>query len=161
MFTVSTFKVQQGTDPQMTKITLQLTQEGTAEWNTRMTPISNAEVNSELNLIDGAIETKLAFATIPTVGATVVVDVSSQCNGAAKTGLTTSSNWYVGGKPATAKTITTAVESATIPGRYTLTLSSTTVAGDLFFIGLGSAIEPVAEDILGIMYSGTSSSIQL
>jgi hypothetical protein len=37
------------------------------------------------------------------------------------------------------KTITTAVESATIPGRYTLTLSSTTVAGDLFFIGLGSA----------------------
>jgi hypothetical protein len=42
----------------------------------------------------------------------------------------------------------------------TLTLSSTT-AGDLFFIGLGSAIEPAAEDILGIMYSGTSSSIQL
>ena len=49
MFTVGTFKIQQGTDPQMTKITLQLTPEGTNEWNTRMAPIANDEIAIELD----------------------------------------------------------------------------------------------------------------
>lgn len=156
MFTVSTFKVQQGTDPQMTKITLQLTPEGTTEWNTRMSAISNEEVNAELNSLDGSIETNLSFVTAPAVGTTLVVDVASQCNGAAKSGLVTAAQWTIGGVQTTPKTVTAVVESATIPGRYTLTLSSALIVGDTISTRLGTVLEPVVEDVLGIMYSGTS-----
>lgn len=156
MFTVSTFKVQQGNDPQMTKVTLQLTPEGTNEWNTRMTPLDNHDLNAELNLIDGAIETAIKYVSAPTAGTTIVVDVMSQCNGAAKSGLVTSTNWQVGGKQTTAKTITTVAESTTIPGRYTLTLSSALIATDTVQPRLGTATEFVVEDVLGVMYSGSA-----
>ena len=156
MFSVSTFKVQQGTDPQMTRITLQLTPEGTTEWNTRMAPIANEEIASELNTIDGAIETNITFVNPPAAGLTVVVDVKSQCNGAPKAGLTTAGNWTVGGVQTTPKTVASVAESATIPGRYTLTLSSALIATDTISVRLGTVLEPVVEDILGVMYSGTS-----
>jgi hypothetical protein len=157
MFTVSTFKVQQGTDPQMTKVTLQLTSEGTNEWNTRMSAISNADVNAELNSLDGSIETDITFVSAPAAGTTVVVDVTSQCNGAPKAGLITAGQWTVGGVQAAAKTVTAVAENASIPGRYTLTLSSALVATDTISVRLGTALEPVVEDILGVMYSGTSA----
>lgn len=156
MFSVSSLKVQQGTDPQMTKITLQLTQEGTNEWNLRMTPISNEEVNAELNTIDGAIETVLTYGVAPVLGTTLVVDVKSACNGAPKTGLTTAANWFLGGVQATPRTITTVAESATVPGRYTLTLSGATVATDTVQPRFGTATEFAAEDLLGVMYSGSA-----
>jgi hypothetical protein len=70
--------------------------------------------------------------------------------------LTTAANWFAGGKQATAKTVTTAAESATVPGRYTLTFSSATVAGDSIQPRLGTATEFVVEDILGVMYSGSA-----
>lgn len=156
MFTVGTFKVQQGNDPQMTKVSLQLTQEGTNEWNTRMAPLANTDLNAELNLIDGAIETSLLYAGAPAPGTTIVVDVVSQCNGATKSGLLTAGNWQVGGKQTTAKTVTTVAESSTIPGRYTLTLSSALVTGDTVQPRLGTTVEYVVEDVLGVMYSGTA-----
>lgn len=156
MFSVGTFKVQQGTDPQMTKITLQLTPEGTTEWNTRMSPISNEEIAAELNTIDGAIETNITYVTAPAASATVVVDVKSQCNGAPKAGLTTAAQWTALGTQTTPKTVVTAAESATIPGRYTLTLSSALIVTDTIQVRLGTTTELVTEDILGVMYSGTS-----
>jgi hypothetical protein len=156
MFTVSTFKVQQGNDPQMTKVTLQLTQEGTNEWNTRMSAISNEEVNAELNTMDGAIETNITFPSAPTAGTTIVVDVASQCNGSAKAGLSSPTQWTIGGTQATPKTVQSVAESATNPGRYTLTLDSATIVTDKIQVRLGTALEPVVEDILGTMYSGSS-----
>jgi hypothetical protein len=157
MFSVGTFKVQQGTDPQMTRVTLQLTPEGTNEWNTRMAPISNEEVTSELNSIDGSIEVNINYVSAPAAGSTVVVDVSSQCNGAAKAGLTTTANWVLGGVQTPAVTISGVAESATIPGRYTLTLGTPLVSGDTVQPRLGSATELVVEDILGVMYSGSAA----
>jgi hypothetical protein len=77
MFTVSTFKIQQGTDPQMTKVTFQFTEIGTKEWNTRMAPIPNSEVTEELNGYDGVIESTIAYVTAPVVGTTITVDVKS------------------------------------------------------------------------------------
>lgn len=156
MFSVGTFKVQQGTDPQMTRVTLQLTPEGTAEWNTRMAPISNEEITAELNTIDGAIETEITYKTAPVAGTTVVVNVKSACNGAAKSGLTGSTEWFLGGKQAAPTTISTVSESATVPGEYTLTLTPTTVATDTIQPRLGTATEYVVEDILGVMYSGSA-----
>lgn len=156
MFTVGTFKVQQGTDPQMTKVTLQLTPDGTTEWNTRMTPILNTDIAAELNTLDGSIEVDIKYVSAPAVGTTVIVDVASQCNGAPKAGLVTAAQWFVGGKQTTAKTVATAVESATIPGRYTLTLSSALIVTDTVQVRLGNSTEQVIEDVLGIMYSGTA-----
>lgn len=161
MFSVGTFKVQQGTDPQMTKITLQLTPEGTQEWNTRMAPIANTDIASELNTIDGSIEVDIKYTTAPVVGTSLTVDVSSQCNGAPKAGLVTNTQWFVGGKQTTAKTVSAVVESTTIPGRYTLTLSSATIPTDSIQIRLGTVTEPVVEDILGVMYSGTAPLVTL
>lgn len=157
MLSVATFKVQQGTDPQTTKVTMQFTQEGTNEWNSRMSAISNSSIIAELNTIDGSIETDITYVTAPAAGTTVVVDVKSQCNGSPKSGLTDGSKWTVGGSQVTAKTVTTAAESATIPGRYTLTLSSALVATDSIQLRLGTVTEYVVEDILGIMYSGTAA----
>lgn len=157
MFSVGTFKVQQGTDPQMTKVTLQLTHEGTTEWNMRMSAIANAEINAELNSIDGSIETSVTYANPPAVGTTVVVDVKSTCNGAPKTGLTDSAKWFLGGKQTTPNTIDTVAESSTVPGRYTITLSSPLIATDTIQPRLGTITETVIEDILEVMYSGSAA----
>jgi hypothetical protein len=158
MLSVGTFKVQQGTDPQMTKVTMQLTQEGTTEWNQRMTAVSNEEVNAELNSLDGVIETDILFAsTNLTAGTSIVVDVKSQCNGSAKSGLTDSNNWTLAGTQAAATAVSTVVESLTIPGRYTVTLTVAVAAGDTVQLRLGTPLIPVVEDILGVMYSGISA----
>lgn len=157
MFTVSTFKVQQGSDPQMTKVTFQFTEIGTKEWNTRLTPISNDEVLAELNGIDGVIDCNITYPTAPAAGTTVVVDVKSACNGAAKTGLITTAFWTLGGVQATPRTVTGAAESATVPGRYTLTLSGTTIVTDTIQPRLGTAAEVAIEDVLGVMYSGQAA----
>lgn len=157
MFSVGTFKVQQGTDPQMTKVTLQLTPEGTSEWNLRMAPISNEEISAELNAIDGAIETNITYATPPVAGSVVIVDVKSACNGAAKAGLTDEANWVIGGVQTTPKTISGVAESATIPGRYTITLDTPLIVTDTVQPRLGNSTEVVVEDILGVMYSGSAA----
>ncbi len=154
MFSVGTFKVQQGSDPQMTKVTLQLTPEGTNEWNTRMSAISNDEVTAELNSIDGAIECDITYVTAPVAGTTTTVDVKSACNGAPKTGLTTTGNWKLGGN--TAKAITGIAESGTVPGRYTLTHDAT-IATDTIAPRLGATGEFAVEDILGALYSGSAA----
>lgn len=156
MFSVSTFKVQQGTDPQQTKVTFQFTEQGTKEWNSRMKAIPNEEVAAELNSIDGVIETQITYVTAPAAGTTVVVDVKSNCNGTPKTGLTTanSASWILGGTQATPRTITTVAESATVPGRYTLTLSGALVTADTVQPRFGNATEYATEDILGNMYAG-------
>jgi hypothetical protein len=156
MFSVGTFKIQQGTDPQMTKIMLQLTPEGTTEWNTRMVPISNEEINAELNSIDGAIETTIEYSAPPVAGTSIDVTVKSACNGAAKSGLTTSAQWTLGGKQSTPTVISTVAESTSTPGKYTLTLDKALASGDTIQPRLGTSLEPVVEDILGVMYSGSA-----
>lgn len=158
MFTVDTFKIQQAGDPQMTKVTFQFTELGTKEWNTRMTPIANEEIQEELNSFDGVIETKMKYVSAPTTSDTIVIDVTSACNGTPREGLAGSSaGWVLGGVQPTAKTISTVSESTTIPGRYTLTLSAALVAGDTVrprFGTTGANAEYAKEDILGALYSG-------
>jgi len=156
MFSVGSFKVQQGTDPQMTKITLQLTEAGTREWNERLTPISNEEINAELNTIDGVIETAISYESAPAAGTTVVVDVKSACNGAVKSGLTTTGFWRLGGTQASATTISSVAESATIPGRYTITVTPALIVTDTVQPRLGNATEFAVEDLLGVMYAGSA-----
>lgn len=156
MFSVGTFKVQQGTDPQQTKVMFQLTDVGTSEWNKRMLPISNEEIGTELNALEGVIDTDVTYVSAPVAGTSIVVDVKSKCNGAAKTGLTGSGKWFLEGTQGTPRTITTAAESSTVPGRYTLTLSGATVATDTVKPRLGTISAVAVEDILGNVYAGSA-----
>lgn len=162
MFTVGTFKVQQAGDPQMTKVTFQLTELGTKEWNLRMAPISNEEIQEELNGFDGVIETKMTYFTAPTATATCVIDVKSACNGTPREGLGGSTGWVIGGVQAVAKTIANVVESTTIPGRYTVTFSAALVSGDSVqprFGTTGVLAEYAKEDVLGALYAGQVATV--
>lgn len=158
MFSVNTLKVQQGTDPQTTKVTFQFTELGTTEWNTRLSAISNEEIQKELNSVDGAIETVIKYPSAPTASNTVDVIVTSACNGTPIQGLGTSATgWVLGGVQPTAKTISSVAESATVPGKYTLTLSGALATGDTIkprFGTTGANAEYCKEDILGALYSG-------
>lgn len=160
MFSVGTFKVQQGTDPQMTKITLQLTPEGTTEWNSRMSAISNDEVTAELNSIDGPIDVEIKTEErIAPDAETVRVTVNSSCNGAPKSGLVDSNGWFLQGSLTEPLEIRSVSEDASSPGTYILALSRPVKPDERFTIRLGDETTYVVEDILGVMYSGTSNEI--
>lgn len=154
MFSVGSFKIQKGTDPQQTKVMLQLTDNGTTEWNERMFAIDNDEINAELNTIDGVIDTLITYESAPAAGTTIVVNVKSACNGKPIAGLVGAASWKLGGAQASATTISGVTESATIPGRYTITYNPTTVATDKVAPFLSNGTVNGVEDINGVKYAG-------
>lgn len=152
MFSVGTLRFQQGTDRQSTSVMIQLTD--TVQFNQRMVALENTDLAIELNNTQSFINVDITYPDPPEAGTTVVVDVKSSCSGAAIVGLTGSGKWKLGGEQATPRTVTTAAESATVPGRYTLTLSGTTAEDDTIQPYLSDGTYNVVEDAGGVQYSG-------
>lgn len=160
MFSVGTLKLQQGTDPQQTKVMFQFT--NAEEFNTRWVFLSYDSIGADLNEETGIIETSISVNAVPAVGATtVVVNVVSACNGGAITGLTGATKWKLGGVQASAHTISGVTESATVAGRYTITFSTALIATDTVAPYLNNGTVDAVEDINGLKYAGASTAVTI
>ena len=156
MFSVGTLKLQQGTDPQQTKVMFQLT--NAEEFNTRWVFLSWEEVGADLNDENGVIETVVEYvgATTANGATTTVVDVKSACNGSAIAGLTGSTKWKIGGTQASATTISNVTESATVVGRYTITHTAL-AEDDTIQPTLNNGTYDAVEDVLLNKYAGKAT----
>lgn len=155
MFSVGTFKFQQGTDPQQTAVMFQVPD--AEEFNTRMVVLNNSDIAADLNAYKGIIETRVEYTDEVAAGATTtVVKVVSACSGEPQGGLIGAERWRLGGTQATATAITDVEEDVDEPGTYTITWDTSVVNGDTIKPTLGDGTYPSVEDIDGILYAGTA-----
>lgn len=156
MFSVSTMRFQQGTDPQQVKVSFQFTD--AIEFNTRWAFLSYEDLGANLNDENGVIETVIEYVSATTVdgATTTVVDVKSACNGLPIEGLTGSTKWKLGGLQASATTISGVTESASIQGRYTITHTAL-AEDDTIRPVLNNGTYNAVEDAAGLKYAGQAT----
>lgn len=152
MFSVSTLKFQQGTDPEMSSATFQF---NTAEeLNSRSVFYTWDDLGYDMNLIDGVINTSVSFQTAPTTSTTVNVYVLDDCNRSVSILGLEVSDFTLGGTQAT----TTSIDSVSYnsAGYYVLTLDAALESGDTIFIKIAESGTEAAENTSGDLYKGVS-----
>jgi hypothetical protein len=155
MFSVETFKLLQGTDPQMSTAIIQLLD--AEEFNARHVFLPFSKVG-DLDSVIGAIETTVTVDPI-TAGTTFSASIVSSCNvDSTILDLETAANFVLLGTQATPTTIDTVVFNATT-NKYDFTLTVATIATDTVQIKLSDGTYNVVEDTLGNLYKGTSNTV--
>lgn len=153
MFSVSTFKFLQGTDPEMSTVTFQFN--NATELNSRSVFYTWDGLGYDMSSVDGAINASLSYETTPAAGSTVNVYVLDDCNRSVSIlGLTDANNWLLGGTQATATVVSSVAYNS--GGYYVLTLdnplvSTDTIAPKLYDV-TGSF--DAAENASGDLYKG-------
>jgi len=153
MFSVSTFKFQQGTDPEMSTATFQFN--SPEEINGRQVFYTWEELGYDMNQIDGVINTNVTFETAPTTSTTVNVKVLDDCNRSVSILGLEVSDFTLGGTQATATSIDTAVYNS--DGYYVLTLDAALESADTISIKIAEAGTEAAENTSGDLYGGISA----
>lgn len=151
MFSVSTFKFLQGTDPEMTTVTFQLN--NAIEMNQRVVFYTWDELGYDMNQINGAINAKLTYSTAPTASVTVSVFVKDDCNRSVTVLGLEAGDFVLGGTQASATTISGVAYNAGT-GAYDLTVAPILVSTDTVQVSLGSGGDAVAENASGDLYKG-------
>lgn len=153
MFDVETFKLLQGTDPQMSTAILQLLDAN--EFNTLFVFVTWEELGYNWNDYKGVVETKLSYVGTPAPGTTFSVLVTSACNvDDIILDLDATASWALGGEQASVTTITAVAFNSTT-NAYDFTVSPALIATDTIQPKLISAGGySVAEDILGNLFKG-------
>ena len=155
LFSVDTFKFQEGGDPNMTMMTIQFN--NPIELNTRGRFLSWDSLGFDANFINGVINAKLAYNTTPTAITTVEVSVTDDCNRSVNVlGLDDPGNWALGGTQATSTTISGVTFNT--GGYYVLTLSPTLATGDTVRPRLVDGSVNAAENTSGDFYRGQAPS---
>lgn len=155
MFSVETFKLVQGTDPQMSTAMIQILDAD--EFNARHTFIP-FEKTGDLDDVIGVIETKVTVDPI-VAGTSFSASIVSACNtDNSILDLENVANFVLLGTQASATTIIAVVKNATT-GNYDFTVDTAFVATDTVQIKLGDGTYNVVEDTLGSLYKGTSNSV--
>lgn len=151
LFSVDTFKFQEGGDPNMTGITVQFN--NPTELNRRGRFISWDSLGFDANLIRGVINGKASYNTAPTATTTVEVKITDDCNRSVNIlGLADPNNWVLGGTQASSTTISGVTYNTS--GHYVLTLSTTLASGDTVRPALADVANSldVAENSSGDFY---------
>lgn len=153
MFSVETFKLLQGTDPQMSTSILQLLD--SQEFNKRFVFMTWEELGYDWNDFGGVIETKLTYVSAPAPGTTFSVKVTSACNiDDIILDVDAAASWDLGGDQASPTTISAVVFNATTSA-YDFTVTPTMIATDTIQPKLISAGGySVAEDSTGNLFKG-------
>jgi len=157
MFSVETFKLVQGTDPQMSTAIIQLLDAD--EFNARhiFLPFSKT---GDLDEVKGAIETSITTGAI-SAGSTFSVSVVSACNtDSSILDLDDEDKWVLGGTQASATAISSVVYNAST-GEYDFTVDTALIATDTVQPKLSDGTYDVVEDALGYMYKGTSNLVEV
>lgn len=159
LFSVSTFKFQQGTDPEMTTVNVQFS--NATELNQRGVFYTWDELGFDGTLQNGAINAHLEYQTAPTATTTVSVKVLDECNRSVNVlGLADPNEWGLGGTQASSTTITGVVYNSSTEA-YDLTVSPTLVSADTvqpFLQDVSGSWSSVAENSSGEFYKGQAPS---
>ena len=100
MFSVSTFKLQQGTDPDMSTAIFQFPSSN--EFNARKSFFTFDEIGYDMNDIDGVHNADVAYTIVPSAATNFSVSVKSSCNNSVViTGLDDPNEWKLNGDPET------------------------------------------------------------
>ena len=153
LFSVDTFKFQQGGDANMTMIMIQFN--NPIELNTRGRFLSWDSLGFDANLINGVINADLSYNTVPTATTTVEVAVTDDCNRDVNVlGLADPNSWNLGGTQATSTTISGVTYNTA--GYYVLTVAPTLASGDTVQPSLADVSDSldVAENASGDFYTG-------
>lgn len=156
MFSVSTFKLQQGSDPDMTTTVFQFT--ASNEFNLRKSFKTFVQLGYDMNEIEGVHNTTIEN-TIPATTATdFSASVKSSCNTSVViTGLDDPNEWKLNGIQASATTISTVTFNAGTQA-YDFVVSPILVSSDTIQLSLAdvSAGLDVAINAAGDFYKGTA-----
>lgn len=150
MFSVSTMKFQQGTDPEMSTVTFQFN--NAVELNSRASFYTWDELGYDMNQIDGVINTNVSFETAPTTSTTVNVYVLDDCNRSVSILGLEVSDFTLGGTQATTSSIDSVSYNAN--GYYVLTLDAALESGDTISIKVAESGTEAAENTSGDLYKG-------
>lgn len=154
MLSVDTFKLIQGTDPQMSTAKVQFLD--AEEFNERFVFIPFT-LSGDIDSVDGVVETaiKLTAAT----GTSIEASITSGCNtGDSILDLDELTNFVLLGTQASATTISSVSYNANT-NKYVFTLDTPLVASDTVQIQLNDGTYKVVEDTVGNLYKGTSNLV--
>lgn len=153
LFNVATLRLQQGTDPQASTSSIQLT--NATQFNQRFVFIPWDNLGFDLNELNGVVDTKISYTVLPTATDEIRVKVASACNfDDVILGLDETTSWVLGGTQAATTTITGVTFNAST-GEYVLALSADLATNDTVQPRLVSAGGyDVAEDDAGNLFKG-------
>lgn len=151
LFSVETFKLLQGSDPEMSTAMIQLLD--AMEFNTLFVFLTWDVLGFNINKIDGVVEGQLLYAEVPGPGTEFSLLLASACNADdIILDMDVVGNWELGGTQATPTAITAVAFNAGTMA-YNFTVAPALVAGDTIqpkLVGAGGV--SVAEDTLGNMF---------
>ncbi|MCP4984859.1 MAG: hypothetical protein GY928_01980 [Colwellia sp.] len=157
MFSVNTYKFQQGTDPDLTTALVQFP--SAVEFNSRQVFFTWDELTYDMNSVSGVLNAKLLYTTDPTAATTFSVSVTSLCNESVIiTGLEDTNDWVLGGTQASPTTISTVTYNAGTDS-YDFVLDTALISTDTVQPSLAdvSGGYDVAENASGDLYQGTAA----
>ncbi|MGR3218465.1 MAG: hypothetical protein ACUZ8H_01425 [Candidatus Anammoxibacter sp.] len=158
MFSPETFKVQQGTDPDMTKVLMQLP--SAIEWNQRKSFHTWVDIGYDQNDVEGVHNAGIVLDAIPP-GTDFSLQVKSLCNtDVLIAGLDDVNEWLINGVQATATTISTVTFNA-VTNKYDFVVTPTLIATDTIqpsLADVGATLD-VAVNAAGDFYKGKSNLI--
>lgn len=152
LFDVDTYKLLQGSDPEMSNCVFQLS--NAVQFNARHVFFKWSELGWDANDINGVIDTSLSYPSAPSAGTSISVKVTASCNAdAIIESLTETTNWALGGTQASATAISAVAYNAST-GAYDFTLDSALASADTVQPYLVSTGASVAENSLGELFKG-------
>jgi hypothetical protein len=155
LFSVETFKLIQGTDPQMSTAMVQLLDAN--QFNAKHTFLSWSELGVNLSKIDGVVETVVTYPTTLAAGTTVRVKVASSCNiDDVILDLEDNTLWALGGTQASATTISSVAFNVATED-YTLTVTPALIATDTIQPSLRESGLNAVEDSAGNIFKGSAA----
>jgi len=153
LFDVETFKLVQGTDPQMSMAKIQLLD--AEEFNLRHAFFTWEELLFNALEVEGVVDTKITVDTVVDGSTSIVFQVASACNNDDLiTSLDEITNYVVtvGG----VNNPVTAVTYSNSTGKYTATVTALN-EDDVVIIKLRDGSDDVAEDALGNLFKGQAT----
>ena len=155
MLSVETFKLIQGTEPQMSTAMVQLLD--AEQFNANFVFIPNS-VGGDYKSLDGVIETNIKVDAV-SAGSTFTASITSACNGGdVILDLDDVSKYVLLGTQASATSIN-AVSYNANTGKYTFTVDVALVATDTVQIKLNDGTYDVVEDTVGSLFKGVSNTV--
>jgi hypothetical protein len=153
LFDVETFKLVQGTDPQMSMAKIQLLD--AEEFNLRFQFITWEEIGFNALEVEGVVDTKITVDPVIDGATEIVFQVASACNNDDLiTSLDAITNYVVtvGG----VNNPVTAVTYSNSTGKYTATVTALN-EDDVVIVKLRDGSDDVAEDALGNLFKGEAT----
>lgn len=152
LFSVDTFKFQQGGDPEMSGVLLQFN--NAIQLNSRGVFLTWDELGFDGNLKNGVINTSVEYNVAPSASSEVQVKVLDECNRSVSILGLEATDFELGGVQASATAISAVTYNS--GGYYVITLDTPLVSADTVQVFVREAGSQSAVNASGDMYKGVS-----